>query len=248
MDCVSLFSGAGGLDLGFRAAGFKALATVEIDPDACRTLKANGFKHVACDDVSAWLNQNSQLRPDVLIGGPPCQPFSKSAYWNNSSAKGLADERAGCLATFLAAVEALQPTCFLIENVPGFVTAGGVGQLQAALARLRKQDLDYHFNWCVLNCADYGVPQKRERFFGIGSLLGPPRFRTPPTRQASRQLLGTPSGDLGAPRLRTCGLRASGLTYFQAYPRAAIICGTPHAEADRSCLVGELDTGHFCRN
>lgn len=179
MDCVSLFSGAGGLDLGFRAAGFTTLAAVEIDPDSCRTLKINGFKHVACNDVGAWLEENRQLRPNVLIGGPPCQPFSKSAYWNNSSAKGLADERAGCLATFLAAVEALQPKCFLIENVPGFVTAGGVGQLQEALERLRNQGQDYHFNWSVLNCADYGVPQKRERFFGIGSLIGPISFPRP---------------------------------------------------------------------
>lgn len=172
MDCVSLFSGAGGLDLGFRAAGFSTIAAVEADTDCCSTLRANGFQSVVNDRVEAWLKteQAAAMEPDVLIGGPPCQPFSKSAYWSNSSAQGLADKRASCLTTFFDAVALLRPKCFLIENVPGFVTAGGVSHVGEALETLRNAGLRYNFVWRVLNCADYGVPQKRLRFFGLGSL------------------------------------------------------------------------------
>ncbi len=181
MKGVSLFSGAGGLDLGFRAAGFSIVASVEQDSDCCETLRANGFRDVVQDSVEEWLvrDQVKALRPQVLFGGPPCQPFSKSAYWSSTSAQGLADKRAGCVSTFMAAVAKLQPSCFLIENVPGFVTAGGVDFVEDALDRLRVQGLDYQFNWRVLNCADFGVPQKRERFFGVGSIDGQFTFPEP---------------------------------------------------------------------
>lgn len=172
MECVSLFSGAGGLDLGFRAAGFSMISSVEQDVDCCATLRANGFDHVSEANVETWLESEdaSRLRPAVVVGGPPCQPFSKSAYWSSSSAQGLVDERADCVRTFVRAVSKLRPSCFLIENVPGFVTAGGVEFVEQALNRLRPEGLDYKFAWRVLNCADYGVPQKRQRFFGVGSL------------------------------------------------------------------------------
>src|SRR6476661_6860314 len=128
MECVSLFSGAGGLDLGFRAAGFSSLASVEQDADCCATRRANGCSGVVEKQVENWLSSESKanLSPDVIFGGPPCQTFSKRAYWSSSSAQGLADARADCVATFMAAVQMLEPKCFLIENVPGFVTAGGV--------------------------------------------------------------------------------------------------------------------------
>ena len=169
MDCVSLFSGAGGLDLGFKAAGFTTIAAVEIDRDSCRTLKANGFERVFCNDVRDWIQQNRDLRPDIVIGGPPCQPFSKSAYWSSTSAKGLADKRADCLDLFFDAVRRLRPKAFLIENVPGFLTAGGVDFVMAALRELEREGVTYQFSWNILNCADFGVPQKRQRFFGLSN-------------------------------------------------------------------------------
>jgi DNA (cytosine-5)-methyltransferase 1 len=131
--------------------------------------------------VETWLTSQmaTDLRPNVIFGGPPCQPFSKSAYWSSSSAQGLADRRADCVATFMSAVARLQPTCFLIENVPGFVTAGGVHFVERALDRFRAHGLDYRFTWRVLNCADFGVPQKRHRFFGVGSLIGDFSFPEP---------------------------------------------------------------------
>jgi DNA (cytosine-5)-methyltransferase 1 len=174
MECLSLFSGAGGLDLGFRAAGFSIVASVEQDADCCATLRANGFSEVVEGPVEAWLasHATTDLRPDIIIGGPPCQPFSKSAYWSSSSAQGLADTRADCVRVFMSAISKLKPTCFLIENVPGFVTAAGVAFVERELDFLRADGFDYTFEWRVLNCAQFGVPQKRERFFGVGSLNG----------------------------------------------------------------------------
>ena len=174
MECVSLFSGAGGLDLGFQAAGFSVISSVEQDIDCCATMRANGARVVVQQQVEKWLasDEAARLRPLVIFGGPPCQPFSKSAYWSSSSAQGLADTRAECVSTFMAAIAKLKPTCFLIENVPGFVTAGGVDFVEQALDRFRSHGLDYKFTWRIINCADFGVPQKRQRFFGVGSLVG----------------------------------------------------------------------------
>lgn len=171
MQCVSLFSGAGGLDLGFRAAGIDVLAAVELDADCCATLRHNGARHVHEGDVIDWSlpRIDPSNGPLVLIGGPPCQPFSKSAYWSRVSAQGLADRRASSLGLYFDVLTELRPDAFLIENVEGFVTAGGVQFVEAQLDLLRRAGIDYHFNWRVLNCADYGVPQKRRRFFGVGS-------------------------------------------------------------------------------
>lgn len=172
MQCVSLFSGAGGLDQGMRAAGMSLISAVESDADCCRTLKLNGFENVHQSDVAVW---NSQPKPDrreplVVVGGPPCQPFSKSAYWSRSSARGLADRRAHSLQLYFDVIRSLKPDAFLIENVEGFVTAGGVEFVESQLACLRSAGIDYRFSWQILNCADFGVPQKRRRFFGVGSL------------------------------------------------------------------------------
>jgi DNA (cytosine-5)-methyltransferase 1 len=181
MECVSLFSGAGGLDLGFKAAGFSIISSVEQDIDCCATLRANGFRAVRQQKVEEWLatDQAALAAPSVIFGGPPCQPFSKSAYWSSSSARGLEDTRADCVTAFMTAVAKLKPTCFLIENVPGFVTAGGVDFVEEALDRARADGLNYRFVWQILNCADFGVPQKRQRFFGVGSLSGEFTFPNP---------------------------------------------------------------------
>lgn len=172
MQCISLFSGAGGLDQGMRAAGLKIMSAVEADSDCCLTLRRNGFHHVHQADVGLWKPPALQREqgPLVVVGGPPCQPFSKSAYWSRDSAQGLADKRANSLQLYFDVVREMRPEAFLIENVEGFVTAGGVQFVEEQLQALRRLGLDYRFRWRVINCADYGVPQKRRRFFGVGSL------------------------------------------------------------------------------
>src|SRR5262249_948974 len=101
LKAISLFTGAGGLDLAFEAAGFETRAAVEIDRVCCQTLRLNRHWPVIEDDVrsvaSKQLLKTAQLaagEADVLIGGPPCQPFSKNGYWANGDSPRLNDPNA----------------------------------------------------------------------------------------------------------------------------------------------------------
>ena len=98
LKALSLYTGAGGLDLGFEAAGFETVAAVEMDPDCVATLQANRDWPLAAESIhdvpSSRLLAMAALREgdaDVLIGGPPCQPFSKCGYWATGDARRLAD-------------------------------------------------------------------------------------------------------------------------------------------------------------
>src|SRR5579871_4075076 len=128
---VSLYTGAGGLDLGLEAAGFKVAVAVEFDQKACETLRANRNWPVYEGDIhsltSPQICEISGLAPeqvDLLIGGPPCQPFSKSAYWRCGHTKRLDDPRADTLTAYLRVLRDLRPRAFLLENVHGLVYSG----------------------------------------------------------------------------------------------------------------------------
>lgn len=105
---ISLFTGIGGLDFGFEAAGFDTAVAVEIDPVSCRTLRGNRGWPVIERDIhevtSRELLRTAKLKvgqADVLVAGPPCQPFSKSGYWARGDALRLDDARADTLSAFL---------------------------------------------------------------------------------------------------------------------------------------------------
>jgi DNA (cytosine-5)-methyltransferase 1 len=188
MKCVSLFSGAGGLDLGLEAAGFSMAGSVEIDDNCCRTLQANGRNGVLKEDVSAFdFFKLLELGPiDLLAGGPPCQPFSKSALWTHAGTRGLSDPRAATIDFYFCALEALRPKAFVLENVEGFPRLGGLDLLKRQLEGLRAKGLSYSLHSTILNAADFGVPQKRNRFFAIG-VRDDGKFNFPaPTHGAAR--------------------------------------------------------------
>lgn len=173
MKCVSLFSGAGGLDLGLEAAGFDIVASIEQDSDCCKTLIQNGRVGVVERPVSQGaLDEIRATHPsiDLLVGGPPCQPFSKSALWTAAGVRGLNDPRAKTLNDYFAAVAILRPRAFLLENVTGFQRWGGFAALEQAIAELNNSDagLGYRLTSAVINAAEYGVPQRRQRFFVVG--------------------------------------------------------------------------------
>ena len=192
---VSLFTGVGGLDYGFEAAGFETAVALEIDKGCCRELARNRAWPVITDDVhqvaTDQLLNVARLRTgvaDVLIGGPPCQPFSKSGYWVNGDAGRLADRRADTLAAYLRILEEAQPRALLLENVYGLAYRGKDEGLDRILSGIREINLrtgaNYQPCWQVLNAADYGVPQQRERVFIVASRDGK-RFRFPnPTHGA----------------------------------------------------------------
>jgi DNA (cytosine-5)-methyltransferase 1 len=192
---VSLYTGIGGLDFGFEAAGFETVAAVEMDGAACRTIRLNRDWPVLEGDIHDITSQQimdaAGLRPgeaDVLIGGPPCQPFSKSSYWVNGDALRLDDPRADTLTAYLRVLRDLRPKAFLLENVYGLAYKGkdeGLRHLLKGIDQIsRETGTRYSINWKVLNAAEHGVPQIRERVFLIGSREGAPFVFPKPTHCA----------------------------------------------------------------
>lgn len=186
---ISLFTGAGGLDLGFEAAGFETAAAVEMDPRCVETLRANRAWPVIERDVgrvtTAELLEAARLAPeeaDVLIGGPPCQPFSKSGFWATGEARRLDDPRATTIDHYLRILEEARPRAFLLENVEGLGFKGkdeGLARIRSALQEINaRHGTAYDPAIAVLNAADYGVPQLRRRLFVIGARSGA-TFRFP---------------------------------------------------------------------
>ena len=183
LTALSLFSGAGGLDLGVEAAGFRVAAAVEADAECVRTLRANRDWAVFDEYIQAvpsdTLLAAAGLRPgdlDLLIGGPPCQPFSKCGYWATGDSRRLDDPRADTVEAFLRVLRDCRPRAFLMENVTGMAYSGkdeGLQLIRQALADInREHGTRYNVDVQIVNAADFGVPQTRERVFLIGSRDG----------------------------------------------------------------------------
>lgn len=180
---ISLFTGAGGLDIGFEAAGFDTMVAVELEPQAVATLRHNRDWPVIDRDIhtvgSSEVLATASLdegEADVLIGGPPCQPFSKAGYWTNGDTLRLDDPRAGTLGAYLRVLRDTLPRTFLLENVPGLTYRGkseGLDLINRTIDGInRERGTDYRLFVAQLNAADYGVPQLRERVFVVGSRDG----------------------------------------------------------------------------
>lgn len=182
---LSLFTGAGGLDLGLEAAGFEPLLCVEIDQDSRKTIATNRPEWPLSNpgDIHAieikQLLRQAALKPKqltLLAGGPPCQPFSKSMYWSTGDAPRLQDPRSQTLQAYLNVVEATLPYVLLLENVKGLAfnkKDEGLQLLKHGLQEInRKHKTSYLPQVITLNAANYGVPQIRERVFLIASIDG----------------------------------------------------------------------------
>jgi DNA (cytosine-5)-methyltransferase 1 len=199
LNAISLYTGVGGLDFGFEAAGFHTAAAVEFDAVACRTMRLNrpkwGIIEADIHDVSSSkILEVAGLKPgeaDVLIGGPPCQPFSKSSYWVNGDALRLDDPRADTLTAYLRVLRDTQPKAFLLENVHGLAYKGKDEGLKHLLEGIEQINRDiatrYSVSWRMLNAASYGVPQLRERVFLIGSRDGTEFHFPAPTHAPSEE-------------------------------------------------------------
>ncbi len=180
---LSLFTGAGGLDYGFEAAGFDIGAAVECERDSCKTLRRHGLRTVIERDVfevpTDEILASAGVRAgeaDILIAGPPCQPFSKSGYWARGDTGRLADPRAQTLDAFLRVAEEALPRVLLLENVAGLsyhAKNEGLALLLDEIAEInRRTGADYEPVYRMLNAADYGVPQFRHRFFLVAARDG----------------------------------------------------------------------------
>ncbi len=187
---ISLYSGAGGLDYGFEAAGFETGVCVELDHECCETLRKsrshwNVIERSIFDAPSDEMLEACRARPgaiDLLIGGPPCQPFSKAGYWARGDSARLEDPRANTLSAYLRVLEETRPRAFLLENVEGLAYSGkdeGLRHLLDGIERInRRTKSAYRPVVEVLNAAQFGVPQLRERVFVVASRDGE-TFRFP---------------------------------------------------------------------
>jgi len=201
---VSLFTGAGGLDYGFEAAGFSTRLAVEIDPAACATLSRNRpgwivlrkqIQHVSGKELTKAVGIDER-EIDIVIGGPPCQPFSKAGYWVTGDTQRLDDPRAETLSSYMRVVGELLPRAFVLENVPGIAYSGkdeGLRLLERWVRKInREHGTRYALSSKVVNAAEYGVPQLRTRFLMMGDRDGGNFAFPPPTHK-----LPTMRGDDG---------------------------------------------------
>lgn len=167
---VSLFSGAGGFEIGFEQAGFKCIASSDFDSDSAKTHALNWpdtpfiHKDIATLLPSEILKQTKGKKPDVIIGGPPCQGFSQMGDKHGS------DPRNMLFSSYVNIVRELQPKCFVFENVKGLATLQKGEFLKKLSIDFAKCGYDIYFN--ILNSNDYGVPQKRERVILVGTRTG----------------------------------------------------------------------------
>jgi DNA (cytosine-5)-methyltransferase 1 len=183
LNVISLYTGAGGLDYGFEAAGFHTAVALELDRKCCETLRQNRSWKVIESDVNSVSTAEfldaaslSEGDPDILIGGPPCQPFSKSGFWVTGDAKRLSDPRASTLEAYLRILAEARPRAFLLENVEGLGFRGKDEGLQLINEKLSSINAAYGTSYkahiSTLNAADFGVPQVRKRMFVVGSRDG----------------------------------------------------------------------------
>lgn len=178
---VDLFCGAGGFSLGFHAAGCRILAAADVDSTAAETFSANftrlqpGSPPRVLAGVEGDLDRPGHAAlvgeeyPDVVIGGPPCQAFSRlgRAKLDSLSDEGFkGDPRNSLYRRFLAAVGEWRPRAVVMENVPGMLSVGGVNYADVVTGELAA--LGYRSGYALLNAVWYGVPQFRERLFFIG--------------------------------------------------------------------------------
>lgn len=162
---VSLFAGCGGLDLGFINAGYKVIWANDFFPDAVKTYKKNIGNHIVLGDITKIPSSEIPDNFDILLGGFPCQGFS-IANKNRS----MEDERNFLYREMLRIVKDKKPSFFLAENVKGLLSMHN-GKIVGMIVKDFKK-LGYSVDYKILNSADYGVPQQRERILIIGNRLG----------------------------------------------------------------------------
>ena len=159
---VSLFSGCGGFDLGFRQAGFKTILANDIDPDACLTYRAN-LGEIVEGDLRHVRLPKLKRRPDVLTAGFPCQPFS-----NAGSRKGVTDDRGMLYQTAIDIVKRLKPRSVVFENVRGLLSFRDGEKLLIEDICNQLDDLGFDVTFSLVDSSHHNVAQKRLRVVIVG--------------------------------------------------------------------------------
>lgn len=176
---VSLFSGAGGLDIASVMAGVPVILSTDFDADCIRTLKENrdyfgnteifeGDLHQIESDVFLDVVKKNNPKKFIVIGGAPCQPFSKAGYWvGNETRRGINDPRAALVDEYLRVVTDIKPDGFVFENVESLLHPTNKVIIEQFIQIIEESGFKYKI--VKANALDYGVPQKRKRLFIIGT-------------------------------------------------------------------------------
>lgn len=161
---ISLFSGAGGMDLGFIQAGFDVIWANDIIPEAIETYKNNIGKHIVYGDIRMINSKDIPDNPDVIIGGFPCQGFSIA-----NTKRSMEDQRNFLYKEMLRIIKDKKPKMFVAENVKGLLSM----EKGKVFEMIKKdfEDINYYVEAKILNAAEYGVPQQRERLVIIGNRI-----------------------------------------------------------------------------
>lgn len=175
---ISLFSGAGGMDLGFKKAGFDIIFANDFDKDACETYKLNIDDNILHCDISTIKNDDIPKNIDVLIGGFPCQAFSSAG-----KRKGFSDIRGTLFFDIIRILKAKKPQGFILENVDGLVNHNEGKTFNVIIEELKK--LQYNVNWGILNASDFGIPQNSKRIYIVGHLTKDIKLTNFPTKHSS---------------------------------------------------------------
>lgn len=184
---IDLFCGAGGLTRGLQQAGIETVAALEFDRSICASFAAT-FPNVEL--ISADIREASfhdwRGRVEIVVGGPPCQPFSVAGRQLSS------EDPRDCVPGFIRAVDECQPEAFVMENVPGLASPRHQHYLSAVMRQLGL--LGYVVKPKVLNAADFGVPQFRKRLFLVG-MRGRSFVFPEPTHGPGRELAHVSAGE-----------------------------------------------------
>jgi len=212
---VSLFSGCGGLDLGFINAGFEIIWANDFFADAVKTYKKNIGNHIVLDDISKIKSSQIPDNFDVLLGGFPCQGFSIA-----NTKRSMKDKRNFLYKEMLRIVKDKKPKFFLAENVKGLLSMHKGKVLKMIINDF--ENLGYNVDYKLINSADYGVPQQRERIIIIGNRIGAkndfPKFSHKNNHKTVKEIVE----DLANIRTRNVSFEKNGKTIYNHIARTNV--------------------------
>jgi len=178
MNLISLFSGAGGLDLGFKKAGFNIIAANEYDKKIWETYEKNHSTDLIKGDICEIPSERFPTC-DGIIGGPPCQSWSEAG-----SLKGIEDPRGQLFYQYIRVLKDKKPLFFLAENVKGMMAKRHNSAVESIVSEF--EDAGYNVFIHLLNASDYGVPQDRKRVFYVGFRKDLNVFFKPPQKHSEK--------------------------------------------------------------
>lgn len=174
---ISMFSGAGGLDIGTQLAGVPVLSSLDIFEDSVKTIQQNPFfKNTMheCGDITkiSGAHYSELLKREnpeklIIVGGPPCQPFSKAGYWVTNEKRNSSEDPRNMINPYFRIISELQPNGFVLENVESILHPSNKEAVETIYDNMQR--LGYNCSLLKTNAAEYGIPQKRKRVFFLAS-------------------------------------------------------------------------------